>query len=1413
MTPNEIAATLTACIDQTGTLVLPGDAFGSASMAACFDHYLTNGVLVVSGAVVATTPTAAVVTGDGQGRFGGLAVSGQFTPVGADDVSADIVGVMPSSWTLPRSFSGLAGSAYDQLYFAAGGTLTLHNLADDAGAPGLSLGGALLVAGSLLGVTSFLNGSAPIPVLGAVDVDNECPSFDLCAPVASGVTVGTLSALAFSLQLTSTPYIYQVTNSDGSTSSAHTQSAYIALTTPLSFSAKGETVTFTATMPFYSGPLAGLDVSVSGDLGVVLQDFFAWAGGDLFRGMPPASWWNPADYLTLDRLSFTIVTGSARLSSFALTISTINDWDIIPGLITVSDISQVLTSLDPANLAFISGLLVGTVNLGADGSIARIQVSASVPDFTFAGGLVPGTVVDLSALVTYLIPGAIDVPRITLDYFDFRCQPADASPSYAVNACLSTDWVLNVSPVTVAITNAYVNLSYGSGAEGATAATTGAIGGTVVLDGSVTFSVDYLIPGDFRVVGTFGRISLSSAVARLANIPLKLPSGFDFGLEDCKVVICYAANGESPTLEFQISATVSNLGVLAFTALEVSGNWGYTFGLSMGEVSLSQVPGLGSLRPYDSYFRFQQLVLVVATSDLPGFNFSSDMVDSAGVTMPAGQPLVAGLNSYAVINLAIQRETSLLMTFLDINATLSITLQIAADAVADESSLYATMNGVVNDNVAVQGRFGARLLNGVDLSLFLTGTLTTTLQGQVIAFDVSLGFEVNGAYMSGDYRGTIDFVTVKLSYVVVEIGIDWEGVPTIGFGAQIDIDAFESSIMVLLDSVNPTQSMFVGSISDITLGDCLRYLCGTINLAEVPGWLIGALDAVGLSGTSAFQLADAADSVATALDNRDVAAVSAAFQSAGITIPADALLVIISVATPAELWYVTDMKAVIHYRLVKVGAGQAIYGTVNPQLYVVPQTTMLGTVEVRQGYRANATLDLFGFRSELVVEIEDDQGLSIDVTFSKIDVTYAGSSVYRVTSADGSTGPSLSVSTFYNSNNPNPARQAPHFIATGKVTVLGVVATSVDIDFTAAGGAFSITADVAGLASFAMNGSYSDTSQFSVGGTSVVGVDQDFDFGVLGKVHVVAQVGYQYSVAVESTFEATGTGTGGFFFGNQNFVIESFPLTLSAEPQTALASRQTLGASDVATSDALIDMANGAPQQVYAAVANFFEVSTQWLTWLDAGLVLGVETAEKVGASLEQAYQLAYDAIATQTTDILHYNTDQVTEALQGAGASAQETYDVLVDTLGVSAEQAADAVEKFFTGSGEHLDQILIPGYNDRTFHVDEGAYNDRTLHIDDSGYNDRTVHIDDSGYNDRTLHIDTGGYNDRTLHSDYRVGAHTDFGHIDYGHSDSGHIDYGHVDSGHVDYGHVDSGHIDTGHTDTGHIDTPAVHVDTKL
>ena len=163
--------------------------------------------------------------------------------------------------------------------------------------------------------------------------------------------------------------------------------------------------------------------------------------------------------------------------------------------------------------------------------------------------------------------------------------------------------------------------------------------------------------------------------------------------------------------------------------------------------------------------------------------------------------------------------------------------------------------------------------------------------------------------------------------------------------------------------------------------------------------------------------------------------------------------------------------------------------------------------------------------------------------------------------------------------------------------------------------------------------------------------------------------------------------------------------------------------------------------QVASALEAYLGDYQQWLNWLAAGVIQGIDSAGQVGEVLGTTFSVGYDAIATSTQQTLKYTTDQVTSALEGAGASADDAATVLVNTLGCSADAAADAVADVF--DGEHCDVTITP-HSDTTL----------TPHSDSSSHSDivSTPHSDSTmtPHSDSKTHWDAGALGSSKTHAD---------------------------------------------------------------
>ena len=320
----------------------------------------------------------------------------------------------------------------------------------------------------------------------------------------------------------------------------------------------------------------------------------------------------------------------------------------------------------------------------------------------------------------------------------------------------------------------------------------------------------------------------------------------------------------------------------------------------------------------------------------------------------------------------------------------------------------------------------------------------------------------------------------------------------------------------------------------------------------------------------------------------------------------------------------------------------------------------------------------------------------------------------------------LSVCTYENSAETDPDQQQPHFFATGAINVLGVASVGSVVDFTESGGAFSMTTS-AGSGTFEMGGSFAGLTDCSITGTAEVDVDTTVDMGILGTIPVEAAVDYTYTITIDGAAASAGA-SGGFSFGGVGFSIPAFSLSLSE--------------------DSLIGLLSDAVDQVTSAIEAYLGDYQQWLNWLAAGVIQGIDSAEQVGEVLAKTFGVDYDTIATSTQQTLKYTTDQVASALEGAGASADDAASVLINTLGCSADAAADAVADVFTG--EHCDVTITP-HSDATItpHADSSSHSD----VVTTPHSDTTI----TPHSDHKTHCDAGPFGSSKIHTDIHS-SHSD-------------------------------------------------------
>src|SRR5262249_898065 len=537
----------------------------------------------------------------------------------------------------------------------------------------------------------------------------------------------------------------------------------------------------------------------------------------------------------------------------------------------------------------------------------------------------------------------------------------------------------------------------------------GTFGGSIAFGDIAKLSMRYDLPGNFVIRTLLPEVKLSQLVKTLSNQPVEMPGGFDPDFKNSSALI--QKSGDNYT--FQLATTMEELGTVAFEARRVNGAqspWGFAAGIDLTGFRLSALPGLEALGVFEDIFHLDELLVVVASFADPGFKFpslatfNSPVIRAGELKLPAqAGGVIQGLNIYARWTLdTSSRQQELLRKLLGLNPSMGITLQTGANP-SENSSLYVSYDTTIQ-GLPFSCRFGGQIRGG-QAGLFLTGTLLARIQGHPARFDVNLLFVANGAFISGSMLGSITFEGLTLSNLALVIGVNWEGIPSLGIAASLTVDRFRSSLAIFFDSTDPSRSMLAGALSDLSLKDVLDTFAGKV----IPSEIDAVLGQIALVGTSEFIIGA---ELATALDNLQIDAVSAAFAIKGVSLPTTSSQVLLVVGRPGQTWFLTNLVTMMHYELVKTAGGIRV--TLDPQFYCVPQTTFLGALRFDQGIFLNTGLKVLSFDAMAKVLVKPSQGILVDGSMDRIVI--GTESLFSIESTGGKQGPRISVATFSQPN-------------------------------------------------------------------------------------------------------------------------------------------------------------------------------------------------------------------------------------------------------------------------------------------------------------------------------------------------------------------------------------------------------------
>jgi hypothetical protein len=963
--------------------------------------------------------------------------------------------------------------------------------------------------------------------------------------------------------------------------------------------------------------------------------------------------------------------------------------------------------------------------------------------FALYGEMTQGQTIALNKILTTYAPGIPAPGDLTINVFKVAIFPGQFYSMALTLASEPTPWIIPLGPKDSIVEDISMGFTYNQGGSA-----TGTVSGIIKLTDGIQLNISYDTPGNIAIRSFLPIISLNQILDTFTNQTLDIPDAFHLNFINNSVLI----QKQADNYVFQMATDMEELGLVALQVQKITSVWGIAFGIDMIDVKPSSLSGLGFLDAFEKMFQMQKFMLVVSSFDGVQFqfpdmaSFNNPALPTRNISLPAqATTLVAGLNIYANWTIdTSDKQQKLLQQFLGTSPTLGVTLQVSKNP-EQFSKLFVSYKTTIQ-GLPFSCQFGGQIRDG-QVGLFLTGTLQAEIQKQLIRFDATLLFVANGAFVSGSMLGSVTFEGLTLSNLALVVGVDWEGIPSLGMAATLDVTDFNSAVALFFDSTDPARSMFAGAVSDLTLLSVVQTIAGQ---SSAPAGLGDVLGKIGLKGLKAFALPA---TVATALDNRDLPAIAAAFQQYGSTlIPSQSDGVLLEINTQGSVWHLTDMTTMLHYSL--SCQGDQITVDLQPQIYCAPQDTFIGAIKFPQAFYVAAEIDYLLLQAQIRVLVNPRIGITADVDVTPI-IIYSPT-FFAVTAADGKGGPRLSLATFSQPNLPDANLRGPHFLVNGKLELLGIDVSSMYISISSSGFDFAIKQQVNPALSLDVTGNFDSLNNLHAGGKAVVGLDRGLDLGPLGHVNVQTDVNGSIDIGYKGG-KAYATFQGGFDFQGVHGAIPTLTLNVDGP--------------------ALANLADTVWEQVKDIINKALKDADQWLNWVKSGVIQGAgQTAQAVGQVLHQVYNLPNNEIAGKTKQILDYSIDGITEALNGAGATADQA----VQSLAGLGYQAAD-ISKAIAGVFKNI-------------HVDTSFG-----HVDTNGPHVDTpqVHADiPRTHVDTSQHIDLGG------------------DHIDKG-SSWHHIDTGtpHADSRpHVDQTTTPHADTNTPHADTTpHVDT-GTHVDVK-
>ncbi|MEO7976548.1 hypothetical protein [Flavobacterium sp.] len=848
------------------------------------------------------------------------------------------------------------------------------------------------------------------------------------------------------------------------------------------------------------------------------------------------------------------------------------NWNVWPGVFEVVSVMAELSVQNP----FDSTNRAININVTGTVEVANTTVTISAEkanDFTVTASVVEGFDLPLSTLMTKYTPGIPPVSDLAIDALQLSVSPGNFYSFMLDMAQQPKPWIIPLGVTQLEFSDVNLFLLKPSAGD-----LSGNFSGTAQIAG-VTLNANYDIPGTVIIRGDFPSVTLNDIVSSLTGQSLKVPDGFNLTFTDSFIILQKAGND----YQMQLGTVIDGIASLAFVLAKGTNGWGVAVGLQIELSELGNLSGgiSSSVQTFAEWFPFQTFTLAISTIkdskfSFPGFQtFNQPSLGTSKITLPAiAQGIQPGFFLYtsttftksnkilsALIDLInIPEGTQLygFIAYLTQKKQFQLGISISTFLTPDSDVKTRTCTGDAGyRNGCLTGTLMFVGGGGGDFGISLMATVKTIIQDNNLEFDLIIAVVENGAFISGTLKvqQPIAFGPLQLGGLAIELGISFEGIPSFGFSAEIEVeDLFNSSIAVMVNSANPSESMIAGSLSDLTLADVVDKLAGTIQ-ENLDPTLEKVLKEVAISGTSngEFQVpgGSAANTLIDSLNNFDGQIISNDFISYGklSSFPSSSDGMMIFKDADNGRWYITEQagagssSTITHWQLIKDSTTGALNVSREAQFYFVPSTSgvNIGTFFYPQGMSISGNIKFLFLDIDVDIAIEVDKGILIDTQMERI--SFISDNLFSVTAEKGTGGPQVSICTYSRPNAPQ-GFQDPHFFINGKVTVLGS-SQGMFVNINSSGAQFELSgATLGGFFRGKLTGIFNDTD-LQVGGQINIGIGS-IDLGPLGTWDINTGVNAGANIYAHLKEGTAGANfNAGFELGGSQYSIGTISLDIN----------------------------------------------------------------------------------------------------------------------------------------------------------------------------------------------------------------------------------------------------------------------------